>query len=324
MKKLTIIIPVYNTNINYLRDCLNSCIDSSDIEVIIVNDGSLVDYSGLISNYNFKYIKTENRGVSHARNIGIFLSKGEYVTFLDSDDLLYNVNNILNYLSSNDIILAKNFILRDTLQEDTSKTKPGMLRSDTLNRDLFVLENRSVNNVETVWAKFYKREFLNNNDLQFDENLRRGEDVLFNYETYFKSKSIYYLGEYVYEYRINNDSVTRSFDYIMDTSTFLLLEKFENLFKKLNINDENYPNYIFRVLIRLIRKYYCNLSLEEYDSKINLLFNNTLIDKYMDKIDITYVDMYKKELYSLLQLKDKLKLYEYMRSYVDTNKLKKL
>ena len=72
-----------------------------------------------------------------------------------------------------------------------------------------------------------------------------------------------------------------------------------------------------------MRKYYCNLSLEQYNSKIDLLFNNVLIDKYMDKIDITHADIYKKELYILLQLKDKLKLYEYMRSTVDKNKLKK-
>mgnify|MGYP004483035551 FL=1 len=323
MKKLTIIIPLYNTNIKYLCECLNSCIDDIDIEVIVVDDGSLVDYSSAMSNYKFKYIKTENRGVSHARNLGIFLSKGEYVTFLDSDDLLFNIKNILNYLRTDDIILARNFKLKDTLQEDTNIIDSGMLYGDILNRDLFVLENRTISNVETVWAKFYKKEYLNNSGLRFDEKLRRGEDVLFNYEAYFRAESINYSGEYVYKYRINDDSVTRSFDNIMDTTTFLLLEKFEKLFKKLNVSDENYPNYVFRLLIRLIRKYYCNLSLEQYNSKIDLLFNNVLIDKYMDKIDITHADIYKKELYILLQLKDKLKLYEYMRSTVDKNKLKK-
>ena len=92
MTKVSIIVPVYNTY-NYLNKCLESLVNQtlSDIEIIVVNDGSPDDSEGIIKEYankysSIKYYKKKNGGLSSARNFGIKRATGEYIGFVDSDD----------------------------------------------------------------------------------------------------------------------------------------------------------------------------------------------------------------------------------------------
>ena len=95
MKKLlSVVVPVYNVE-KYLDRCIKSIINQTykNLEIILVDDGS-VDTSGKICDkYAFKdkrinVIHKENEGLSEARNTGVKLSKGNYITFVDSDDIL--------------------------------------------------------------------------------------------------------------------------------------------------------------------------------------------------------------------------------------------
>ena len=96
--KLTIIICAYNTDHAYLDECLHSLTHSTlasaslcgrdDVcyEILMIDDGSEVDYSDLVQKYGVRYVKTENRGIFAARALGVELADGDYVTFCDSDD----------------------------------------------------------------------------------------------------------------------------------------------------------------------------------------------------------------------------------------------
>lgn len=104
MIKLSIIIPVYNVE-KYLRACLDSVFkqkgDSSDYEVIVVNDGSPDNSQAIIDQYSSIYsnivvINQNNRGLSAARNAGLRIANGEYVWFVDSDDSI--TPNAVDYL----------------------------------------------------------------------------------------------------------------------------------------------------------------------------------------------------------------------------------
>lgn len=104
MIKLSIIIPVYNVE-KYLRACLDSVFkqkgDSSDYEVIVVNDGSPDNSKAIIDEYSLIYsnivvINQNNRGLSAARNAGLRIANGEYVWFVDSDDSI--TPNAVDYL----------------------------------------------------------------------------------------------------------------------------------------------------------------------------------------------------------------------------------
>ena len=93
MTKLSIIIPVFNTDEKYLRECLDSVIRQTmqEIEIICVNDGSTDGSLDILNEYSKKdsriiVIDKENAGVSVARNYGIDRASGEYIMFLDSDD----------------------------------------------------------------------------------------------------------------------------------------------------------------------------------------------------------------------------------------------
>ena len=92
--RISIIIPVYNKEM-YLEECLDSVINQTfaDFECVLIDDGSS-DSSGIIcdkyqaKDKRIKPIHTKNNGVSHARNVGIENAAGEYITFVDSDDIL--------------------------------------------------------------------------------------------------------------------------------------------------------------------------------------------------------------------------------------------
>lgn len=91
--KFSIIIPVYNTE-KYLRHCIESVLNQThkNYEIIVIDDGSTDGSGAILDDYKtderFKIIRQENHGQSHARNVGIEEAQGDYILFLDSDDLL--------------------------------------------------------------------------------------------------------------------------------------------------------------------------------------------------------------------------------------------
>lgn len=130
--RLSIIVPVYNVE-QYIRPCLESVVrqelDDADYEIIIVNDGtkdrSMEMVNDIIQQHgNIIVINQENQGLSVARNTGLKYAIGEYVLFVDSDDLL--VNNSLPFLlqsalnSSADIVIADFVKMTDKDVEDSS------------------------------------------------------------------------------------------------------------------------------------------------------------------------------------------------------------
>lgn len=115
MKKLSIIIPVYNTE-KHLKKCFDSIINqnNSEIEVVVVNDGSTDNSEVIIKEYTskykdvFTYYKKDNTGVSDTRNFGVEKASGKYIMFLDSDDYIDKklYDNIKKYIDE-DIELIK-------------------------------------------------------------------------------------------------------------------------------------------------------------------------------------------------------------------------
>lgn len=86
--KLSVIICVYNTEKQYFEECLKSIRKSTlkDYEILVIDDGSNIDYSDVIQKYEPRYVKTENRGLFAARLFALTIAKGDYVAFVDSDD----------------------------------------------------------------------------------------------------------------------------------------------------------------------------------------------------------------------------------------------
>lgn len=227
--KVSVIIPVYNVE-KYLEDCLNNTVEQTleDIEIICINDGSTDNSLEILRKYEnkdqrVKVINKENGGLSSARNAGIREAKGEYILFLDSDDM------ISKGLCKNAYYLAKTYGDVDAIEIRTDSFRNGESFSFENNKFeenpavLKVIKDGDDANPFTtlgisrfmIWNKVWRTDFIKQHDLWFKE-----DDLTFNEDTFFnylalpyarKAISAIYNKEMVYAYRKNrSDSITGS------------------------------------------------------------------------------------------------------------------
>ena len=183
IKLISVIVPVYNAS-RYLRRCIKSVISQNhhDLELILVNDGSTDDSIDICNEYaatdsRITVIDKPNGGVSSARNAGIEVAKGEYITFLDSDDY-YSPD----FIESFNIDEGADFLAQGCVNEYTDGSSD-IIRLTTLrNADLSAfMETMLVSGlIMTPWAKLYSNRIIKERSLRFDENLNYAEDRLFN------------------------------------------------------------------------------------------------------------------------------------------------
>jgi glycosyltransferase involved in cell wall biosynthesis len=209
--KLSIIIPVYNVY-KYLENCLSSVFNQDipldNFEVIIVNDGSTDASEEIILNYknkfsNLIYIKQENQGVSVARNKALAVAKGNYITFVDSDDSIYEntFSAIINRLETLNLDVLYLSIEEYTEEDVYIRTLP-KTGDDTIISDGFTHERR------TFPPTFYKRNILENHF--FTPNIIIGEDTVFNVIAQSKAARCSYFSLPYYKYKLRAGSASRS------------------------------------------------------------------------------------------------------------------
>lgn len=192
MKKISVIVPVYNVE-EYIEECLESIINQTleDIEIIIVNDGtednSMKKIEKFLSDERIIVINKKNGGLSSARNLGIKLAEGEYISFVDSDDFIERTMlEDLYCASNNHDIIFSDFIFYDEKSKKEIKNEREILFSENKG-SCFYLYGSTV-----VWNKIYKREFLLKNNLFFKEGIIY-EDELFTFKSSFLAEKIKYV-----------------------------------------------------------------------------------------------------------------------------------
>lgn len=210
---ISVIIPMYNAE-QYIQRCLNSIIRQTvfeQLEVIIVNDGSDDNSEYIVKEYTKKYSNiicyhTKNRGVSHARNIGLDKSNGEYVVFVDSDDYIDEeyISKLVAYSNDCSIVCSgfiaeyKNKRVKNFIQKEQE------VSSSEAIHDFLIGKNINPN----VWSKAFKRSVIEK--IRFDESKTVAEDRLFLFYCLANSKSIKYMTSCGYHYTINEQSIVRS------------------------------------------------------------------------------------------------------------------
>lgn len=191
---VSIIVPIYNSE-STLAQCIESILEQTykRIELILVDDGSLDKSETICRRYEVNdkrvhYYKKENGGVSSARNFGLSVACGDYVSFVDSDDWLEkgSLSQIIMKLEED---FPEYIIPRSKMIVYTSD---GKLEKEVCFNDdyeLCIAENElsiyfeklfKTSVLYSVCGRLYSREFLNKNNLLFDTNVHLLEDFLFN------------------------------------------------------------------------------------------------------------------------------------------------
>lgn len=200
---VSIIIPIYN-NERYLEKCLDSVLKQTyqEIEILLIDDGSTDNTPDICTDYvhkdqRFKYYRQDQKGVSSARNLGLSESKGAYITFIDSDDFV-NENHI--EILSSEMIHHDMTIVGYT--EIGNKSKAWINGSnEILNKNGLIdsiLRNTSV--FSGPCNKMYKKKIIDEFQLSFYEDIKYGEDLVFNIEYSLKSDSGYIINQSTYTY----------------------------------------------------------------------------------------------------------------------------
>lgn len=222
MKKISIIIPVYNGENNILN-CYESINNQTieSLEIIFINDGSTDKSLDIIKEIKLKddrviIIDQKNQGVSSARNNGIKVATSEYISFIDVDDIIYPeyYSKLLSNINNNEIIISNILLEKDNvLKQKTSffdydKIYDKKDINEKIIPRLLCIEDLTL---LPCWNKLYKRSFLIENNIFFLKNLVLEEDGVFNCLAFSKCNKLTFINYAGYIYKDNEESVTRNF-----------------------------------------------------------------------------------------------------------------
>lgn len=241
--KYSIIIPIYNTE-KYLDECLKSIIKNNNIEIMLIDDDSIDKSYEICLQYSKKYdnIKVfhndQHKGVSYCRNIGILNSESEYLIFIDSDDTIYenSINNVDKRINkNNDIYFLKNYKTNENKKEFIIDKNISLINT----KDNYLETISSLYKFPgSVHGKIFRKQFILENNILFDENLVVNEDIDFVINALLKSKNVKYINEKFYKYYKRNGSITDNWTN----------EKLYSILKNIEKNIDNDKEFTYPVL----------------------------------------------------------------------------
>lgn len=282
---ISVIVPVYNSE-NYLSECIDSLINQTykNFELILVDDGSTDKSARMCDEYaikdsRIKVVHKENGGVSSARNVGLQLSQGEYIQFVDSDDyvkpefLSILINSIEQNNSQISVCKASTIHINGT----KSKSKSKVSENITLDRkEATSFLFNEMNNA--LWNKLISKDAIK--DIIFEEGCTFGEDPYFLIQVLNNCERVSFVADELYCYRKNEGSITttkfseKKFDqvYFKDKMYYFIQEYFPDLIplakkwrftSRLNICRMLYLNDM-QNQYKTIRVEYSNFMHQEY------------------------------------------------------------
>ena len=252
-KLISIIVPIYNVE-EYLEECLDSiqCQTYNNIEVILVNDGSTDASKEICERFcrqdsRFHLINQENKGLSGARNRGMSESHGEFITFVDSDDVLKEdmLEQLMEQVTSEEIDIVECWYSND--QKELAILSPENVKiifQGNTKEALVSLCRDNIVRLNAV-AKLFRREVILNFPFLeglFYEDVYGGMGILKQIRRMVK---IDYIGYY---YRVRQGSIMNREFNLKNLDLFTICDKVEQLYKE----DVELLPYIYRRLFHLV------------------------------------------------------------------------
>lgn len=273
----SIIIPAYNCE-SFISYTLESILNQNftDYEIIIVNDGSIDNTLNICRNYENKNkyiicINKQNEGVSIARNKALEIAKGNYILFIDADDIIYpdSLLHISNILQNKNIDFLKfEYNTIGTKGELLFPNYNRVLRKKIINKDydpIFFMDYL-MKDEYYMCMHVFKRKIIEDNKLSFLAHCTINEDTLFITQYLTHTSLCYYTDKIIYGYRKHKGAATsyinekKMQDIVNVVSNLLLLQKKSN------------PNFLFPIK-RIIERLFINTYRYSFRNKI---FNNEI------------------------------------------------
>ncbi len=313
---ISIIVPIFNAE-KYIRNCLDSILNQTynNIEIIIVDDCSTDNSIKICEEYNSKRIKiyknTQNHGPSYSRNIGILKSLGEYIMFIDADDIVDSrlcetlINNLT--LTNSDISICGYKVISNHSfagEYDSSKTIKNS------NETIIKIFNDYKG---YLWNKLYKKSIIQENNICLNEKIYMCEDLLFNLEYLLHTAKSCYTNSKLYGYYVSNASIsTKTTD-----KWFSVIEAFKMMEK-----------IILQCNQSIINNYYCNYLHIMFEVRCRCKNDRISFSNILQKYGINYktdiLNKYKQVMHnSNIQKTEKVKLFFYYRLFLISYNIKR-
>lgn len=254
---ISVIVPMYNVE-KYISECLDSILKQSydNIEIIVVDDGSTDNGGNICKQYakgdgRIKVIHTDNLGVSAARNKGVEMARGGWISFVDSDDRV-EVDYLKNMyklalLYQAEIVQSSNSC--ENYKEDIIEVMSGR---EFLKTSYFKV---------MAWGKLYQKRLFEG--IKYPVG-RIHEDVATTYKLVYKAKVIVHTTKAYYFYRKRQGSISSGFNIRQLDKVFAMKEKYQFFEVK---GEEELKNYAMREYVFNILAYYYLLNKFKYDEK---------------------------------------------------------
>ena len=237
MDLISIVVPVYNAE-KYIGVCVNSVLEQthSNFELLLINDGSKDNTLEVLKSYKDSRIKVysfDNQGAGKTRNKGIQLSRGKYITFVDSDDYIDKdyLERLHQKIQDNDVLISgyKKVSLEDHSLMYVSKPKVSVWD-----------EFRYV----ATCGKLYRLDYLKNNGIEY-EKLVLGEDVYMNIKCNTLTNKVKVIDYAGYNYCFNPNSLTQSKKSVQGNNDILML--LNKIQSTLNLDkyEKKYVDYFY-------------------------------------------------------------------------------
>lgn len=289
MEMVSVIIPVYNVE-NYLSECLESVINQTykDLEILCINDCSTDGSHIILEEYaqrdpRIGVLENErNSGLAYTRNVGLQKAAGEYILFVDSDDViaLDLVESCMKSGYGNDIVCFdyKQVTKTEAFERQCIyKVRDGLYTGEAYFEELVFTDSI----IFTAWSKLIKRKFLIENHILFHNGILY-EDILFTFQCLINAKKVYSLNRKLYVYRVRESSIMTN-----------------------KVSNKNIESYIINI---------CELTELYLKNSFSPQMNHA-VEGYIQKVVKEYISTYRKwenkesDTYMLVNKPEYMKLY---------------
>jgi glycosyltransferase involved in cell wall biosynthesis len=299
--KLSYIIPVYKVE-NYLSQCVDSILEQSmdNYEIILVDDGSPDNCPEICDEYKRKYpdivkvIHKKNGGLANARNAGMKIASGEYIFFFDSDDYLISNNVKTLYeeaVEHNADVLHTSYISINERNGETLKSKLPLINGkvyshDEMGKEICFASSKAL--MTFVWRNLYRRQFLIDNGIRFEDSLRMVEDSPFNFLAFGAAERFLAVDIPVYCYRIRQDSLQRQkyvadYDIIIEKQWKLKLKYYQQFFEPSEVFYRDIGEYTVKAILPLLlRNVYINNIRERFSLLKRIAKSEMMLKSFQD------------------------------------------